>query len=125
MPKLANRDGGQAGIRSLILAASAFAVAMMLVGTMTQAVALESKSVLDGMAACYKWCDQHNPPGNSRNVCKNNCKKYWYCHGSDAWKYMLNCKHYSGQSLTVQPNPQTTPQTTVSPNGPQLQQAPQ
>jgi hypothetical protein len=92
--------------------AGALAVgALTLAGTMTPAAALESKSVLDGMAACNTWCENHNPPGNSRNACLNQCRKYWYCNGSDALKYVLNCKFYKTGSATIQTNPQTTPQS--------------
>jgi len=111
----------------LIAVASAFAVgALALVGTMIPAAALENKSVLDGMAACMTWCENHNPPGNSRNACQNQCRKYWYCNGKDAANYLLNCKFYSSGSVTIQTNPQTTPlgSTTLSPGGPQLQRTP-
>ncbi len=127
MPKQAGRGLGRDGRRSLIPAASAFAVgALALVWTTIPAAALEKKTVLDGMADCMTWCEKHNPPGNSRNACKNQCRKYWYCNGKDAATYTLNCKFYSSGSATIQTNPQTTPlgSTTLSPAGPQLQRTP-
>jgi hypothetical protein len=93
--------------RRLLFPIGAFAVAvLMLVSTITPASALENNTVLDGISACYTWCEKHNPPGNSRNACMNQCRKYWYCNGKDAASYVLNCKYYRGTAkLSI--NPQT------------------
>jgi hypothetical protein len=104
--------------RFLIRVCGAFAVGtLLLAGSMTTAVALEKISVLDGLTACYTWCEKNNPAGNARNACMNNCRKYWYCNGKDAASYVLNCKYYSAGSATLTINPQTTTTspTTVAP----------
>jgi hypothetical protein len=92
--------------RSTILI-GAFAIgALIVISTITSVRALENISVLDGITACYSWCEKHNPPGNSRNACMNQCRKYWYCNGKDAASYTLNCKYYRGTAkLSI--NPQT------------------
>jgi hypothetical protein len=80
--------------------------ALLLAATLSPSQALENTTVLDGITACNTWCEQHNPPGNSRNACLTQCRKYWYCNGKDAASYVLNCKYYRGKArLSI--NPQT------------------
>ena len=111
MPKQAVRGLGWDGRRSLIPATSTFAVGVvMLVGTMIPAVALENISVLGSWdGSLHDIVLNPNPPGNSRNACQNQCRKYWYCNGKDAATYTLNCKFYSSGNMTNPDKPTDNP----------------
>jgi hypothetical protein len=44
-------------------------------------VGLENQTIVEGLAACRAWCDQHNRTEKSENECKDQCAKYWYTNG--------------------------------------------
>ena len=106
--------------RWLIRVGGAFAVAVLvLAGSITTSLALEKLTVLQGMAACFKWCDENNKTENSRDACKHQCNKYWWCNGSDAKSSQTAVAMCGFYGTKVTRNPQTTPQSpaTTKPQG--------
>jgi len=107
----------QASGRAFIQMGGAFAVAaLILAGASTPCLALESKTVTDGLTACVEWCIKNNKTPAAQNKCSDNCKKYWYCNGSDASRWTTQCSQARAGSATITTNPQTTPQSPAKTN---------
>ena len=103
-----DRHGQRVLVRQL--ASRAFMWFTIALGILTQlasvglapAAAKEPKTILEGVTACKKWCDEHNRTEKSRQECKDNCERYWACNGSDSTPKI--CKAV----LTVMPLPAST-----------------
>jgi len=71
--------------RPLVRICGAFLIGILVAaGASSTALAREKKPMVEGVAECKNWCDQHNKTAASQHACYVNCEKYWGCNGSDA-----------------------------------------
>lgn len=71
----------RAGTLLAISVALAGMVPMATLGPVSHAK--ESVTILQGVTACKRWCDNHRR-GNERSKCRDNCERYWACNGRDS-----------------------------------------
>ena len=104
----------------LIRVGVVFAVgALIMAGTVAPSLALEAKSVADGLNACEKWCDANNPGPANNLKCKQNCVKYWCCNGSDARSAnnRFCCTNAGGVTAVKTKDPMTLGPAKIEPQG--------
>ena len=82
---------------------------MAMATTYSAAMALEQKTVTDGLTACVNWCTAHNPAGANRDKCSQNCQKYWYCNGRDAARWTTQCQQARASITRVPQRPPPPP----------------
>jgi len=91
-------------------------IALIFFGASFTSSALENLTFLEGVTACYNWCDAHNQTSSSRLKCKDACLVYWACNASNSTPQMCDdAKYVTGISEATQGNNTPPPSQTTPP----------